>query len=131
MRSQNLNFIVVDDSKLDCFIAEKMIFNAGFGRNVKSFLNGAVALQYIQANIVSDTEEKSILIVDIQMPVMNGFEFIEAFEMLPKSIQNNYRVFVLTSSVNLNDINHAVSYKTVEDILSKPLTTRKILDIFG
>src|SRR6185437_16601163 len=97
MIGHKLNFIVIDDSKLDCFIAEKIIRNTGRSENIRSFLDGADALDYISKTLVPADETKTILIVDIQMPVMNGFEFVEAFEKFPKEIQDNYIIFVLSS----------------------------------
>ena len=74
MSADNLNFIVVDDSKLDCFIAEKIIQNIGRAESVKTFQLATEPLNFVRQG----SEKKTIMFVDIQMPMMNGFEFVEA-----------------------------------------------------
>jgi CheY-like chemotaxis protein len=125
MTQDKLNFIVIDDSKLDCFIAEKIIRNTGMSDDVKSFTDAREALAYIK-NKPTGSANKTVLIVDIQMPVMNGFEFIEALEQLPQNVQNDYLVYVLSSSINENDLNRVRSYKSVKHFLNKPLNSNTL-----
>jgi len=125
--SEKLNFIVIDDSKLDCFIAEKVIQNSGRSETVKSFMVATEALDYITSNSSSDT--KTVVLVDIQMPVMNGFEFIEAYEeKVPEEARNKYLVNLLSSSINETDMIRAKGYKSVNKFLNKPLT-KDTLDV--
>jgi response regulator RpfG family c-di-GMP phosphodiesterase len=116
-----LHFILIDDSKLDCFITEKIIQSTGICAGVKSFLEAAIALDYIKNNPASADGAKVILMVDIYMPLMNGFEFIEEFEKLSHEIRDLYSIFILSSSINENDQNRAANYKTVKHFLNKPL----------
>lgn len=115
-----LNFIVVDDSKLDCFIAEKIIKNTGRSETVNTFQQATDALIYIKT--LAPTNTPSIVFVDIQMPVMNGFEFVEAFEALPENIRQGYSIYMLSSSINENDIAKVKGYESVKQFLNKPLT---------
>lgn len=120
------NFIVIDDNKLDCFIEEKIIKNTGACNNISVFLDANDALNFIKENGVVEQEGKIIVFVDIQMPVMNGFEFVEAFEALPEEQQNKYAIFMLSSSINENDLNRVSNYKSVKQIISKPLSVKKL-----
>jgi len=120
-----LNFIVIDDSKLDCFIAEKIIKNTGKCESVRSFLQAKDALSFISSSTPDDMSH-TIILVDIQMPVMNGFEFVEAFESLPGSIVNNYTIYVISSSINENDLHKVHNYKSVKQFLNKPLTSNNL-----
>lgn len=120
MAPEKYNFIVIDDSKLDCFIAEKIIRNTGRCENVRSFTQAIEALDYIKNNAPSSL--KTILLVDIQMPIMNGFEFVEAFERLPAEQTTNYVIYVLSSSINENDLNRVKYHTSVKQFLNKPLT---------
>ena len=98
---KKLNFIVIDDSKLDCFIAEKVITNTGKSGDVVSFVSAEQALEAIV--IAEKTPHPhTIILVDIQMPVMNGFQFIEAFEQLGPEVIKNYSIFVISSSIIRN-----------------------------
>ena len=125
VQSKKLNFIVIDDSKLDCFIAEKIIKNTGKSESIKSFLQAQDALEYIKGS-PSDDNAHTIMLVDIQMPVMNGFEFVEAFEKLPTDVIQNYSIYVISSSINDNDLKRVHSYITVKQFLNKPLTSNNL-----
>jgi CheY-like chemotaxis protein len=124
-QSKKLHFIVIDDSKLDCFIAEKIIRNTGKSESIKSFLQAQDALEFIR---LSPAEENvhTIMLVDIQMPVMNGFEFVEAFEQLPIDVIQNYSIYIISSSINDNDLKRVHSYVTVKQFLNKPLTSNNL-----
>ena len=119
------HFIVIDDSKLDCFIAEKVIKNTGRCESVTSFLSAREALEHISANTVS-SHYPIIVLVDIQMPVMNGFEFVEAFEKLPYHITKNYNIYVISSSINDNDLTKIPKYPSVIQFINKPLTSNNL-----
>ena len=124
-QTKKLNFIVIDDSKLDCFIAEKIIRNTGISESIKSFLQAKEALEYIMV-APPDEEIHTIILVDIQMPVMNGFEFVEAFEKLPANIVSNYTIYIISSSINENDLNRVHNYASVKQFLNKPLTSNNL-----
>ncbi len=122
--SAPLNFIVVDDSKLDCFIAEKIIKNTGRSETVSAFQQATDALVFIKT--LPATSTPTVVFVDIQMPVMNGFEFVEAFEALPENIRQGYSIYMLSSSINENDIAKVKGYSSVKQFLNKPLTNNTI-----
>lgn len=122
--SNKLNFIVIDDSKLDCFIAEKIIKNTGRSEVCNVFQQATEALAYIKG--ATSNNLKTIVFVDIQMPVMNGFEFVEAFEGLPESQKELYNIYMLSSSINENDIAKVKGYSSVKHFLNKPLTNDTI-----
>lgn len=124
-QTKKLHFIVIDDSKLDCFIAEKIIKNTGKSESIKSFLQAKDALQYISAAPIDD-QAHTIIFVDIQMPVMNGFEFVEAFEQLPSNITTHYTIYVISSSINENDLNRVHNFSSVKQFLNKPLTSNNL-----
>jgi CheY-like chemotaxis protein len=123
--NKKLNFIVVDDSKLDCFIAEKIIKNTGKCETVRSFLQAKDALDFIGSAPPDDTSH-TIVLVDIQMPIMNGFEFVEAFERFPGSIVNSYTIYIISSSINENDLQKVHNYRSVKQFLNKPLTSNNL-----
>jgi CheY-like chemotaxis protein len=129
MSFDKLNFIIVDDSKLDCFITEKLIRNTGICADLKSFTEPLKGLEYIESDPASDL--RTILIVDIYMPLMNGFEFIEAFEKLPGDIRQKYLVYMLSSSINENDMNRVANYKSVRCFLNKPLRIDLLLSLIN
>ncbi len=128
---QQYHFIIIDDSPFDCLIAEKVVQNAQRHRSIKSFQDAQKALAYIAQGGNQDHHAKNIILLDIQMPVMNGFAFLDQFEALPEEVTGNYVVFFTTSSINANDITRSGNYRSVRHFLNKPLTTvnfRQLID---
>jgi CheY-like chemotaxis protein len=125
----NLSFIVIDNSDLDCYIAKKLIKRVFPKMQVKHFLAAAEALEHIGKDAGSVSENSTIIILDLLMPQMNGFEFIEAFELLPLAIQKNYYVVVLTTILDKRDLDKVLRYTSVHGILDKPITSEKISGI--
>ena len=130
MSEEKLNFIIIDDSKLDCFIAEKIIKNTGKGSDIRSFTAAKEALAYV-TNSPVPAGERTIIIVDIQMPIMNGFEFVEAFEQLSEEARKGYVIYMLSSSINENDLNRVQSYPSIKQFLNKPLTSNMLSALLG
>ena len=128
MSGSKRQFIYIDDNKLDCFIAEKVIQNTGLSEKTTLFLEPLKAFEFIKTTMLPHLT-RNIIFVDIQMPLMNGFEFVEAFETLPEEIRNNYAVFMLSSSINENDHNRVKNYPSVIHLLNKPLTSKILLSL--
>ncbi len=123
----NLSFMVIDDTELDHFIAKKMIQHAGKRFEVKPFYEALSALDYIKSEgelLKSDTV--TLILLDIYMPMMNGYEFLEAFEELDPAIQERYYIVALTSSHEPADITRINTYKSARGMLSKPILSEDL-----
>jgi response regulator RpfG family c-di-GMP phosphodiesterase len=113
------HFILIDDSNFDLFIYEKLIVKSKIANSVKAFNSARVALEYIineEANI-----PETIILLDLQLPGMNGFEFIEQFHKLSQQLKDKIKIFMLSSTIDTNDIEKARSSPDIIDLLSKPL----------
>jgi len=119
------HFIVIDDSQLDCFIAEKIIQNTGTYSSIKSYTQATDALESIKSSGVKN-DAITIIVLDIQMPLMNGFQFVEAFEQLPKEIQSGYAIFLFSSSINENDKNRMENYPSIKRFYGKPISKETV-----
>lgn len=121
-KPRKVNFIIVDDSELDCFIAEKLIKHSGIGNSTKSFLQASEALNYIQNSSDLGEDTINMILLDILMPMMSGIEFVEAFEALPAEIQEKYIIVAFTSSMNKKEMNRMKSFNSVKHLFNKPLS---------
>ena len=74
------HFILIDDSNFDLFIYEKLIVKSGISASIKPFNSARLALEYIIKE--ESTLPKSVVLLDLQLPGMNGFEFIEQFHLV-------------------------------------------------
>ncbi len=114
----NVDFVLIDDSPLDIFIAQNIIDRLGFQGQVWSFENGKEALDFLSAQ---PRPNPTLIFVDIQMPTMDGFAFLEAFEGLGLRFRQHCDLFMLSSSINERDVQRAKSFAQVRAFLEKPL----------
>ena len=128
MSDEKLHFIVIDDSKLDCFIADKIIQNTGRSVSIHTFQQPLEALEHIK-KLDGNATGKTIVFVDIQMPVINGFEFVEAFEALDEEFKKPFIIYMLSSSINENDITRVRRYPSVKQFLNKPLSAKTMATV--
>lgn len=122
------NFIIIDDSKLDRFIAEKLIKNTGKNGAITLFSYAKDAFEQIE-NSSYAADEKTIIIIDVQMPLMGGYEFVDAFEKLPAEIKINFSIYMITSSINETDRIRINNLEAVKQLLDKPLTGKTIAEL--
>ena len=78
--------------------------------------------EIIKNSAVPTDGVKTVIILDIQMPVMNGFQFVEAFELLSEEIRSNYVIFMFSSSINETDKNRLENYPSVRRFYGKPIS---------
>lgn len=123
-----LSFIVIDDSELDCFIAGKLIRHTGKSLNIKTYANAALALNDIRNHQPAD-DVTTVILLDILMPLMNGFDFLDEFESLPEELKKWYFIIAITSSLNKNDIGTIRNYASVRDVIDKPININVVSKI--
>jgi CheY-like chemotaxis protein len=128
----DLSFMVIDDTELDHFIARKMIHHADRNFEVKPFYEAISALEYIKGDgELLNASANTLVLLDLYMPMMTGYEFLDAFEELDPAIQNKYYIVVLTSSHEPADLNRIGAYKSANGILSKPLVAEDLSAIIN
>ncbi|MEH6307424.1 response regulator [Olivibacter sp. CPCC 100613] len=124
-------FIVIDDSPIDCLIVKKVIGFSGKSSDVRVFNDATLALQYIENEEECKRTSISFITLDIMMPIMNGFEFLDKFIDLPKSIQDRYKIIILSLSNNEHTLKRLQKYSVIEAIVEKPITMDKFAAVIG
>ena len=128
-----ITFIVIDDSELDRFLAKKTIQLADKSLKTTVFHNVENALDTICEN-EKQPSVPTVILLDLQMPGLDGFQFMDAFEKLPDPVKQGYIVIILTiltSEGNPNEIYRILNYKNVYSIIEKPLTKYKLLSVLS
>lgn len=118
------NFIIIDDSRIDLMIASKTISTSGIDfEDLNDFASATDALAHIKT---VDPARHTIMLIDIQMPVMNGFAFMDEFEKLSLEKRQQYTCMYLTSSLNDVDKLRAQKYTDIKAFINKPITGEKL-----
>lgn len=112
-------FLIVDDRNLDCLITEKVIDKTGERQGVKIYNSAVEILHDIKSGLL-DYNGLTVILLDIMMPVMNGFQFVEEFESLPESVKSKFRIISMTTSLDNNDFQRMLRYSSVIGVLQKP-----------
>lgn len=134
MMNIKFSFIVIDDAELDRYVTQKFLERINKDLIVTTFQSAEEALEIIRENTRESTSLPTIILLDMQMPVMNGFKFVEEFEKLPPDIKKNYVIIILTilSFIsNPNDIYRILNYESVNSIIEKPLTKEKLFSLLN
>ncbi|MET3114220.1 CheY-like chemotaxis protein [Pedobacter sp. CG_S7] len=123
-----INLLVIDDDDINIFIIKKIVEKTGFAVNMVAKTNGQLAIDYLHE--IADSPEifPHLMLIDINMPVLNGWEFIEAYEKM--NITKVVDMYMLSSSVYENDIEKAKTYNVVKGFISKPLSIDRLVELF-
>ncbi len=109
--------VLIDDNDIDLFVQKRFIEINRFAGQVITFRSPLEALDYLSKK----NELPEIIFLDLNMPVMDGFEFMERFVTLPEGVTQYCQVVILTSSSSSADRERALRFTAVIDFVSKPL----------
>ena len=128
MNPRPVNILLVDDDEINNFISVKLIKKAILNSEIVSCLNGRFAIDQLLSRDIANLPD--VIFLDINMPIMNGWEFLDEYERLKVDPERKTKIFIISSSVFSNDINKSKSYPSVVDFISKPLNMEKISEVF-
>ena len=130
---KKLTMLVDDDSTCNSLskILLKRVFSADEKNEVKiiSFDKPVEGLKFLTEALIDYKFQKILILLDINMPLMTGWEFIAEYAGLPKT-QTDVTIYILTSSVSKADMDSAKENLYVEDFISKPLTPEIIETLY-
>lgn len=119
--SQKLDFFIIDDSDVNNYYIEDLLEEFEFTNSVNSFMKASEALDELLARIKSDKKLPDVIFLDIRMPEMDGFEFIEELENELDDAPFTPKVFILTSSRHRRDVEAFSKQFIACEFLNKPL----------
>lgn len=120
---------LIDDDTINNYINERLIKRMGLSDQLHISLNGKEALTHLQQLMEEQKKCPSLILLDINMPVMDGFDFLEAFKKLSFDNKEEVIVVMLTTSDNRKDIERVKEYPQVVGYVNKPLTEEKIMKV--
>lgn len=117
--------MAVDDDPITLMLFKKVVQKATFANEIINAVNGEEAITYF--NTINNRETKpQIIFLDLNMPVMGGWEFLDLFNNSDYYHLNNTKVIILTSTIDPEDIKKSKTYPNVIEFLSKPITVEML-----
>lgn len=123
---------LIDDDEIFQFTTSRIIKLTNLPFNVTQFFNGEQAMTYLSNNAQQPDKLPDIILLDINMPVIDGWMFLDEFKTLAKKLKKKITIYMVSSSIAPEDIRRAKSNPFVSDYLVKPVsaeTLRQVLTL--
>jgi len=121
---------IIDDDRVFQKITWMKITRKHYARKVLMFSDGEQAMRFISDNANKPEELPDVILLDLNMPVMDGWDFMDAFVKLRPNIGKKITIFVATSSVNPEDQRRAIEVSAVSDYVIKPISDASLSRLF-
>ncbi|MFE3866498.1 response regulator [Flavobacterium sp. LS2P90] len=118
---------VIDDDTIYQIIVNKIIQKSEMFSTISSFKNGKEALDAVTNSLNDNEILPDIILLDINMPIMDGWEFMEEMTLLKPSITKQIIVYVVSSSIAVEDKNKSKTYPDILGYLSKPVNINDLI----
>lgn len=127
-----LQLVLIDDNDIDQLLHRKLVERTQLDTVIHQFTDATKAISAIKNGVVSpDNYETTIILLDIKMPVMDGFQFLDAFDLLDDTLKSQFTIYILTSSLNQFDISRSKSNPYVKDMIIKPINFDTLLNLLS
>jgi two-component system, chemotaxis family, chemotaxis protein CheY len=113
---------LVDDDSIFQLTASRMLKVAHPNTNILQFSNGDEALRFLQSNAENSEKLPDIILLDVNMPYVDGWMFLDDYADLKKQLSKNILVYMVSSSIDPADINRAKANPSITDYLIKPIS---------
>ena len=122
---------VIDDDDVFQLIIKKQMEMRKFPCEILSFSNGQTSIEFLRNNLNSPEILPQLIMLDVNMPIKDGWEFLEEYKHLPIGVKNSIVLYMVTSSVIQSDIDRAAKNKDIHGFISKPITSQNLEEILG
>jgi CheY-like chemotaxis protein len=114
--------LLIDDDKVTNFYNKRVVSKINNFQEVHAVTNGQMALNYINDSRNGLCKKPDLIFLDINMPAMNGWEFIEEFKKIDTTFTSSIKIVMLTTSNSPEDYERSLTIDSVDDYINKPLS---------
>lgn len=118
---------VIDDDAIYQIIVNKIIQRSEMFSAISSFKNGKEAIDYLSHALENHLDLPDIILLDINMPIMDGWEFMEELGLLKPNFPKEIIIYIVSSSIAVEDKNKSKSYENILGYLSKPVSVNDLI----
>jgi CheY-like chemotaxis protein len=129
MKTKLKSIMLIDDSAADNFLHTRVIRKAEVAEEVLSYADARKALAYLKEKIDDVYAQPDMIFLDINMPGMNGWEFLNEYSALPEECKADVVICMLTTSFAKEDRSKAEEYNLAKGYTHKPLTQEKLMEV--
>ena len=115
--------LLIDDDKVTNFYNKRVVSKLDNFEEVNAVTNGQMALDYLNDSKNGLCKKPDLIFLDINMPAMDGWEFIEEYKKLDTTFTSSIKIVMLTTSNNPDDYKRSLTIESVDDYINKPLST--------
>lgn len=120
---------IIDDDEIFVYLTKRTIRQTGLVEHIEVFNNGLDALDFLDHNKDNAPALPEIIFLDLNMPIMDGWQFLEEFSKIIPKIQKSITVYICSSSISPDDISRAESNNEVTDYIIKPITKDILMEV--
>jgi len=121
---------LIDDDDIYQYAAKKTIVATEFVNNIITFSDGQEAIEYFLENHQNTDELPDLIFLDLNMPILDGWQFLEEYTPLISKIKKEIQIYITSSSKNPDDLIKAKNITAVSDYIVKPLSIERFKEIF-
>ncbi len=122
-------FCIVDDDEIYQFTTSILLKRTNLVNKIIKFSNGLKAINFLKDEMGNQENIPDILFLDINMPVMDGWEFLEEYQLIKHMMPKEILIYMVSSSIDERDVLKAKSISTLSGYLVKPISGQNITDV--
>ncbi|SFR34097.1 Response regulator receiver domain-containing protein [Robiginitalea myxolifaciens] len=122
---------IIDDDQIYQFGMKILLREVDFSEEILIYQDGQEAIDALQERLSSGDTLPPVIFLDLNMPIKDGWEFLDDFVQIPQRDREQVNIYVISSSINPSDEDRARKYEVVSNYIVKPITSEKLLEIIA